>query len=722
MFSAGEKPPNNFIMQKKKADKTKNPPDEKVESPSQKVIIITAALFVAVVAFLVFLPALQNEFLVWDDNILISENKNIQSLQWAFTDAISNPAILGWYPVTVVSLYVDNLFWGLDPFGYHLTNNIFHAINSFLVFILVFWLVRLGINNDRDEFRISLVSAFVTAVLFGIHPLRVESVAWITERKDLLYAFFYILSILSYIKYVSGPAQKIRYYWGSLLLFSMSLMSKSMAVTLPLVLLVIDYFPLRRFLSEDSGSDLKRIIVEKVPFFCLSLIVSVFTLFQHHEAGTLSIVETQPFIVRLLVSMRGYFFYLYKFIAPSGLVPWYPYPRNISPLSVEYAGSIILFLLFTAASIYLIKRKRLFPAAWFYYLIALLPIIGITQTAGFAAANRYTYLPCLGPFLIAGVISGNAFVKTTKKELRIVLFSLFIVVSGLLIGITQRQILIWRDSISLWSYQIDLFPEDESIVYSLRAAAYKRNGNLNEAVNDYSKAIELSPKWSNAYNNRAIVYEAMGRYEDAINDYNKAIVLEPKYLIALYNRGDLFEKTGKAENALADYTKAIGLDLGRASDVKTRARSLAYKKRAKLNEALGRNVRAIEDYTSYLDIETDAPDIYFSRGSLYLNMGEFDNAVKDFSRAIDLKPGFLEAYGNRGTSYMNLNNHSQAIEDFSMVINLAPQSDMAYMSRGIVYMDMGNPDLAEKDFVKASGLGNKEADKYLKEIRPESRK
>ncbi|MBI4844391.1 MAG: tetratricopeptide repeat protein [Nitrospirae bacterium] len=646
---------------------------------SSNFIVSAAAFLVAVIAFAVFMPALGGEFLYWDDNLLISENKNIQSISWVFSDAVSNPAILGWYPLTVASLYVDHFFWGLNPFGYHLTNNTLHSLNSFLVFITIFWLVRLGIGEKAEALRISLASAFVTSVLFAVHPLRVESVAWITERKDVLYAFFFLLSILCYLKYASGTERRLFYYWGSLILFAMSLMSKSMAVTMPIVMLILDYFPLRRLFLGETRSDLKKVLLEKAPFFLLSIIISIFTLLQHHEAGTLSIVETQPFIVRILVSIRGYSFYLYKFIMPFGLVPWYPYPKNINPFSPEYSIPIILFVSFTAACILLIKKRRLFPAAWFYYLITLLPIIGITQTAGFSAANRYTYLPSLGPFMLAGVFAGVLFTRADKAR-RILLAALFLAATGLLVNITFKNILIWNESIRLWSYQIDAYPDSDGITYLYRGIAFRKKGKYEEALKDYNKAIEMRPSYFYAYNNRAVAYEYLGKNEEALRDYNNALALDPEYANAYFNRADFYEKRGELELALSDYTKAIDLKPGFAR---------AYGNRARVKEALGRYDEAADDYRRSLKLDSFAPDVYFRLGSLYLNLGRFADAAEAFGKAVDINPKFIEAYGNRGTAYLNLGRRQEAIEDFGRVIGLAPDSAMAYINRGLAYAETG---------------------------------
>ncbi len=245
-----------------------------------KLTVLITALIVAAVTFFVFLPSLQNEFLNWDDNKLITDNYHIRSLdlntvKWAFT----NVGLTTWHPLVFISFAVDHAIWGLDSWGFHLTNNILHSLNALLVFMLVYWLVNIAGRGNEEEGRneLALVTGVVTALLFGLHPMRVESVAWVTERKDVLYAFFYLLGILAYLGYASSERRRIRFYVVSVIFFVMSLMSKPMAVTLPAVLLILDYYPLRRIYSGMGMDRIRVVAFEKIPFFLLSVLMSVVT-------------------------------------------------------------------------------------------------------------------------------------------------------------------------------------------------------------------------------------------------------------------------------------------------------------------------------------------------------------------------------------------------------------------------------------------------------------
>lgn len=679
-----------------------------VNYKKQKLALLSLAAAIAVITFLVFLPSLKGEFLIWDDNLLISDNHNIRSLdlnffKWAFTDV----AIAAWYPVTVTSFAVDYAFWGQDPFGYHLTNNIFHALNTFLVFVLVFSLVNLGSTKKRDGIMMPLVSAIVTAVLFGIHPLRVESVAWIAERKDVLYSFFYILTILSYLKYNSVTAHKTRYYTLSIFFFSMSLMSKSMAVTLPIVLIILDYFPLRRLLPDEGASNIKKVLVEKIPFIGLSLLVSAVALMTHHETGALRDLEAVPVLVRFFVSMKGYIFYLYKMLWPTDLSPYYPYPLNVAVFSLEYMGALILFLIITAVSIYFFRKKKIIPAVWFYYVLTLLPVIGIAQTGSYAAANRYTYLPGLGPLLLVGLMAGNVFVSTSKKQVKTLLVVLFLVLTGVFINMTIKQMPVWKDTVSLWSYQIKLYPGRIPLAYLNRGVIYYEKGEFEKSIEDYSKVIEIDPRHAKAYSNRGSAHEGLGNFELAIKNFTKAIELSPE-LPGLYsNRGNALMRLKRYEGAIKDYNRAIKIDPEYTK---------AYSNRGVAYGKLGKYELAIRDYGRSIEIAPWKAMTYNNRGFTYESVGRYKEALRDYTKAVELEPGYAKVFNNRGNTYRKIGELKKAIDDYKKALRLDPGNSTSYFYLGLCYESMGEKERSIENIKKAAGLGNIKAADYLKKI------
>jgi hypothetical protein len=378
---------------------------------------------------------------------------------------------------------LDYSFWGLDPRGHHLTSIIFHTFNTLLVFILVVQLLgcgragKTGIPNGfTGPDKKALIAGIVTALVFGIHPVHVESVAWISERKDVLSVFFFLLSVLAYLKYTSSRNSKRSISYGAcLLLFTMALMSKPMAVTLPVVLLILDYYPLGRMSLEGGLKGAKWSLLEKVPFFVLSLLSSLITIWAQHTGGALTTLEAYPLKVRILVALRAYAFYIYKMVLPIDLAPFYPYPRSIDFFAIEFLVSFILLIVITTLCLWSVKRYKLFSAIWLYYLITLIPVIGIVQVGEQAAADRYTYLPSLGPFLLAGLGAGIVFEISSKKLYRTAIIATLVVLSGILVNKTVKQTAIWQDSITLWSYEIKLFPNRVPIAHINLGIAY---GNM----------------------------------------------------------------------------------------------------------------------------------------------------------------------------------------------------------------------------------------------------
>lgn len=519
---------------------------------------IAAASLVALLTFIIYLPALQNGFINWDDGVYVYENPNIQKIdleliKWVFSIK-ANPT---WHPLTLFSLSIDHAVWGLKPFGYHLTNIALHAFNTFLVFFLAYRLVDIGLgfqDSTINATRFTISVAFITALLFGIHPLHVESVAWISERKDVLYAAFFLLAILNYIKYVSNGSQKHVFYLISLLLFILSLMSKPMAVSLPVVLLIFDYYPFKRFEVEGA----KKILIEKAPFFLISILSSVITIWAQGAGGALSPLEKIPLLGRIAVASRAYIFYLIKMVLPINLMPYYPYPTGSFLFSVEYLGSIVILLIITCVAISFFKKNILFCAVWLYYIATLIPVIGIVQVGPHAAADRYTYLPSLGPFLLIGVIVVTLYERTSKKN-RMAIIVVLLLVSVLLCNKTIKQIAIWRDSITFWNYVIDRY-DKSALAYDNRGTSYESLGNYQEAIIDYGKAIELNPRNKNYYNDRGIAYLKMGKYMAAAIDFGVAIELDPNYADAYYNLGLAYQRLGNDKQALVYFNKEAELN------------------------------------------------------------------------------------------------------------------------------------------------------------------
>ncbi len=658
------------MKNKKRQPQTPKPQLVHEESILSKKISRVIAI-ISIITFAIYIPALQNGFVNWDDNVYVYDNQNIQTLgpdffKWIFS-AEANPT---WHPLTLLTIGLDYSIWGLDPKGYHLTNIIFHIMNTILVFILSVRLAAYGNSNHKVDKKV-LISGIITAGLFGIHPLHVESVVWISERKDVLSSFFYLLALLSYLKYVSIYSKKAVLYFTCLIFFIMALMSKPMAISLPIVLLILDFYPLKRLtISEISNS--KQVLIEKVPFFLLTFLSAIITIWVHLISGLLLTLEDIPPLVRVFAAMRAYLFYLMKMVLPINLVPIYPYPDNVNFFTLQYVGSSVLFLVITFFSIRYLKRGKLFFAVWFYYIITLLPVIGIVKVGGFSAADRYTYLPSLGPFLIAGLGVGYAFERYPDKR-KITVIALMLI-SGLLMNKTIKQIGVWRDSVTLWSHEIEIFPDNVPLAYYNLGHVHYSQGRYQLALKYLDRALELSPKYTDALNIRGLAYDALGNYQLAISDFDSAVQIDPRNANAFNNRGMTNCKRGNYQDAINDFDKSIEIN--------------------------PRNSTA-----------------YNNRGNARLSLGNYMQAITDYNRAIELNPRNSSAYNNRGNAYKSIGNFQQAILDLTNAIWLTPRNAKAYYARGSSYASLGRHQDAINDYKMAASLGLREAQDYMKEWR-----
>lgn len=663
-----------------------------------------AALIVAGITFLVYLPALRNGFVgAWDDNVYVYNNQAIQSLsleffKWVFT----SEAIGLWHPMTMFSLAVDYAGYGLNPWGYHLTNNIFHTLNTLLVFILVFRLVE-QVYPDENRFdKKAFIAGAVTALLFGIHPLHVESVAWISERKDVLCAFFYLLSLLAYLKYVSSPdSKKPLFYIISLILFIAALMSKPMAVSLPLVLLILDFYPLGRLSIDRKYMNIKPILIEKLPFFIFSFVVALATLWASQVGGALRTSTEYPLMGRVFGAIYAYIFYLTKMILPNNLAPFYPHPTmvGIGPFIIKYLGSLIIFMMITFFSIRSFKRNRFFLVAWLYYVVTLVPVIGIIQVGGQIAADRYTYLPGLGPFLLIGLGVAYLYEIYDHRKLLIIFASFFLLWMS---KMTVTQINIWKDPVTLWSHEMKMFPS-VYISYNNRGNAYKEAGEFQKAIKDYDEAIKLNPKEPLLYVNRGVAYSYLGKHQEGTIDLNEAIKLNPKYLLAYYNRGALFQESGDFKQAIKDYGKVIELNPKHAE---------AYYNRGMAYDSLGDYQEALKDYSRAIELDRKHIDAYYKRGGIFFEKGDYQQAINDYSKITELNTQHADAYYNRGVVYNSMGNYLQALNDFDIAIELNSKDSMYYTNRGSAYSSVGNHEQAIKNYNKAIELNSKDPYAY----------
>lgn len=491
------------------------------------------SIILIVVTLAVFWQVTRYDFIVFDDNVYVTDNIHIQSgitlngLCWAFKTTYAE----FWHPLTWLSLMFDYQFHGLNAGGYHLTNIILHIMSS----LLLFWLLN---RMTGDIWKSAFAAAF-----FALHPLRVESVAWIAERKDVLSAFFWMLTLYLYVCYTEKPV--IRRYVPVLFFFICGLMSKPMVVTLPVVMILLDYWPLRRF-EKQSGNLISWQLKEKGLLFICSAIFSIITL--HVQDSSLSVEHSlYSRIANAPVAFMGY---VEKIFWPHNLAVFYPFPDQLDAWLV--IGTTLLIIVISAAAVVMVKRWPYFFVGWLWYLVTILPVIGIIPV-GDPMADRYVYLPSIG---IAIILAWGipCFIKTSQIKNKI-LFPAGIFSLAVLAFLSWNQTGFWENSVKLFNHTLEV-TKNNPLAQNARAFAYAKIGQPKRAIEDYNEAIRLQPDYAIAYHNRGVNYANLGQYQLAVEDFNTAISLQPHDAASYYNRGIVFIKQGDVKQGCADARKA----------------------------------------------------------------------------------------------------------------------------------------------------------------------
>ena len=635
--------------------------------------IVVPAFFVALVTFLVFLPALKNDIVNWDDPIYVWENLNIRSLdmaflKWSFTSLV----VSNWHPLTMLSHAIDYRLFGLDPWGHHFTSLVIHALNTLLVYVLVHALFKryaVQYNEHDRRAQYAFIAAITTSLLFGLHPIHVESVVWISERKDVLCGFFYLLSVIFYLSSTKRDGGWKPLYALSIFSFLLALFSKPMAVSLPVVLLIIDYFPLGRLNRHKYAGAL----IEKIPFVIPAFAFSIITLLSQSSTGAIAKLADTSLYERVLVSARAYGFYLYKILWPAELAPLYPYPADISLGSLKFLVPVLIFISISFFCIFMARRLRLLLPLWVYFVVTLLPVIGIVRVGQQGAADRYTYLPVIALFLLAGfVLVYIARHFRTKAPLAIL--ALFLVLlSALLSSLTIKQTSIWKDSLSLWSHEIKLYPTGTHIPYTNRGAFYEDSEQFDLAIADYNTAIEIAPDDASPYVDRGNLYYRTNEIFKAISDFKKAIEIRPEHTGAHISLGVISQDSGDLAAAIKRFGMAI-------------------------------------------DIDNENSSAYLHRGIALVRMGKPASGVEDIERAIELGEKGAESYNARALAFYNLRSFKSAEEDYKTAIEKDPSYAEAYYNLALLYSHLGQRERARENYEKAHGLGLREAGEALRTL------
>lgn len=534
---------------------TSAPPTEKIAPPS--FLISASCLFF--LAFWVFSDSTEYGFLDWDDEIFIHGNPLIRSLDphglWQMLVSYHGP---NWQPLTWFSFAINYHYFDLWPLAYHFTNVVIHSANVTWVFILFCIVIKCAIPEKRYGRGVWL-GGIAAALFFGLHPLRVESVAWISERKDVLYAFFYLPGLIAYLHYGSavGKGQRRLFYTLTLFCFMLSLLSKEMAVTFPAVLLLLDIFPLNRWQTLKQSWSLFR---EKIPFFLLSLGLACITIFGQGNAHAVVPLGSMPLDVRIVNAVKSLGFYLQKTLWPTGLVPYYPFSKFSQVADSRfYLTAVILLLIGLFCWRQWQRGHRLWGVALLYYLITASPVIGIIQVGAQAAADRYSYLTTLSVALLfgAGVFFWRALLPGNSRKQAMLPPILVVIIVTSIAMMTFGQLKIWSNTVSLWSEVIKQYPNKVYSAHLNIGKAYVLIGDWDSAEREFKIAAKYFGSQSGSHSNLGTLYYGKGRDEEAFREFSMALRIDPQNAIAHKNLGSLYYRQGKLDLAEKEFKLAI---------------------------------------------------------------------------------------------------------------------------------------------------------------------
>ena len=559
-------------------------------------VILCIVLMLGV--WIVFGQTLRHEFVNADDDVYVTENVHVAAgltsaeIRWAFTNLQAG----FWHPLTWLSLMADAQVHGLRAGGFHFTNVLLHALNTTLLFGL---LRRMTGSHWR--------SAFVAA-LFAVHPLHVESVAWISERKGLLSTCFFLLSLWAYASYaqdltgeqllksadgkrpIRPLSHRVTFYLLALLCFTCGLMSKTMVVTLPLVMLLLDYWPLGRLnisTFKTGPSSFRRLVWEKTPFFCLALAAGWLTLRAEKDIGALAQGESLPMQLRLANAAISNLRYVSQTVWPTDLTVFYPSPTSFPTGLV--LSSLLLLGLISLAAIWFGRRYPYLLAGWLWYLITLAPVSGLIQVGGHARADRYTYIPLIGIFLLVswGLAKWCGSWRFRRKVLGLTGVA---VVIGLLI-VAQAQTTHWRDSVSLWTHALACAPDNPEARHNL-GDALAAQGQWPEAARQYERALQLKPDHVLAHDALGVALASQGRLDEAISHFERAVQLKTNFAVGRYNLSIALASKGRLTEAMQQCEAAIRLKPDYAEAHQNLAVALASQ--GKMTEATSHFQQAIQ--------------------------------------------------------------------------------------------------------------------------------
>ena len=615
-----------------------------------------------------------HDFVNYDDGDYVSENPLVargltwHGVSWAFTTGYSS----NWHPLTWLSHMLDVQLFGLNPGPHHLTNLLFHIANTLLLFGL---LHRMTGALGR--------SAFV-AGLFAVHPLHVESVAWVAERKDVLSTLFGMLTLWSYVGYVRQP--RLGRYLVVLLLFALGLMAKPMLVTLPFVLLLLDFWPLGRVAlgpiaagrwapSRDQWATAVHLVWEKLPLLALTVASSIVTFVVQRRGGSVMGLDAIPLNLRAANALVSYVAYIGEMLWPARLAVFYPYARSLPGWWV--AGAFLGLIGVSVAVIWAGLRHPYLPVGWFWYLGTLVPVIGLVQVGSQPMADRYTYVPLIGLFILVAWGVPDLLVRWPLRSIAVPAAA-GLVISGCAIT-AWAQLQYWESGTALWAHALEV-TTGNYLAHNNLGNALARQGRFDEAIVQFSEALRIKPDYSFAHNNLGNALARQGRVSEAIEHYSEALRIEPGYAEAHNNLGIVLADQGKLDEAIAHYSEALRTKPDYADAHNNLGIALVKH---------GREDEGIHEFSEALRIKPDYAEAHNNLGRILANQGRVSEAISQYSEALRIKPDYAVAHNNLGIALARQGKAGDAIPEFLEAVRLMPDYAEAHNNLGVALASQG---------------------------------
>ncbi|MCX5788205.1 MAG: tetratricopeptide repeat protein [Elusimicrobia bacterium] len=657
----------------------------------------------AAAAFSAFLPALHNQLLCWDDAGSLIDNPNYRGLGWTQIKWMFSPAAAmcnGHYiPLTWLTWGLDYVLWGMAPFGYHLSNLLLHGANAVLFFFVSRRLLMLAAPGSAEVEGTGLgIAAAFSAIVFSLHPLRVESVAWAVERKDVLSGLFYLSTVFAYLRSCECDDKAARRRWlcASIAFFALALLSKITGLAIPVVLVVLDIYPLRRLPGVPAqwvSARARPVLLEKIPFLVLSALAAGMGAWLVRRAGGVFSLAEVGIPERFALTVFAPSFYLWKTVVPVHLAPLYERPYPLDVLSWPFLLSGLFVGGFSAIAYRLRQRFPSVLAVWLIYLVMLAPVSGFVTNGPQLAADRYTYLSCLGWAVLggAGFLQGWRAAGARWKRVFLPAAGALAVVLALL---TWRQTGIWHDDERLWGYVLSIYPGSCIAHYNLGVELGKR-GEVAEAVKHYKETVRIRPIYAPAHNNLGAALFADGRNAEAVAEYRLALRAAPMLPYVHRNLGVALQRLRATGEAIEQYREAVRLDPSYAD-----ARNLL----AGAVGGQGRDDEALARLREELRLKPQSSGAHYNLGLALHQRGRTAEAIAEYREALRLKPRNVDARNNLGVALLSTGRAAEAVDQQREALRANPNYPYAHYSLGLALQGLGKTAEAMEQFQQALNL------------------